>query len=189
MAKLFDCIYFIYPVSPFRFSQALHDVLCDALGVGSVEDLNLIYTDEDLIKEVENNVTKIEYKRFLKARLYTNVDAPPPEPKLADSVLRDAHPPAPPMPIAVPLSSLPTADREEMARKDLAHAIAASDAERLERETRERIDMISRRRTKIKGNTVHIFFLLRQFHDMPTSIYSSRTPNCPCCFRRRCIFA
>jgi hypothetical protein len=137
-------------VAHFKFSQALHDVLCDSLGVGSVEDLNLIYTDEDLIKEVENHVTKIEFKRFLKARLYTNVDAPPPEPKLADSVLRDAHPPAPPMPVAVPLSSLPSADREELARKDLAHAIAASDAERLERETRERIELISRRRTKIK---------------------------------------
>lgn len=69
-----------------RFSDKLLELFED-LGVNTVNDLGIIYEDEELIKEVEGKLSRVDFKKFVKSREWTNVDVAPPSTIVATSVV------------------------------------------------------------------------------------------------------
>jgi len=65
-------------VAHFKFNDKLLEYLIEDLGVNTVNDLGIIYEDEGLIKEVEGKLSRVDFKKFVKCREWTNVDVAPP---------------------------------------------------------------------------------------------------------------
>eukprot|EP01040_Poterioochromonas_malhamensis_P007933 gene7933-8573_t len=97
----------------FKLSTKCLQALRDNLEATSVEDLVFVYSDTDMLKEVETNCSKIEYRRFLDAKNHTDklkTANPDPVPAAAEPIPAPVEPSQPFCPVMPPLppTSTPT---------------------------------------------------------------------------------
>mmetsp|Transcript_26853 Transcript_26853/g.29279 ORF Transcript_26853/g.29279 Transcript_26853/m.29279 type:complete len:670 (-) Transcript_26853:21-2030(-) len=61
----------------FNFTEKLRNVLQENFEAKLVEDLAYVYDDPEMLKDVENAVARLEYRKFLDVRRKTTLIAPP----------------------------------------------------------------------------------------------------------------